>query len=311
MLRNELIYPTATARFLEESSSRIRTDESRKTYRKVLRGLQSAYPGLRVSECREDHLVAFCGQGGVAPATVAQRRNVTQAFFQWAHWKGLAPTDPSVGLKRVLAVKVKPVKHHHWLGLEQVRAVLDACTGPLGDRDRVLILTAVNTGLRRAELAGLRWSHVDLTQREVRVVGKGEKPALVGIPARLAEVLFTWRGEVAKGLGRPPVGDPVFPAARSLYGWRGGTRSVEILWHQPLGRNGIYSIVRGRGAQAGIDGLAPHDLRRTFAGLAEEQQDLLTVSKMLRHEDVGTTQRYLEKNPRRGVEAGQSFDLAL
>jgi integrase len=50
--------------------------------------------------------------------------------------------------------------------------------------------------------------------------------------------------------------------------------------------------------------IAPHDLRRTFAGLLEDQGvPIEKISAALRHSDIGTTQRYLADNPRRTIEA--------
>lgn len=313
MLRNEALYPTATRQFLDESRARIRTEDSRHSYSKVLRTLQGKHPGRRVSEFTSVDLVAFCQDGALASSSLAQRRGVLVAFFEWAELGGMATPGISAGLRRI-KIRSRPVKHHNWLSPVQVKELMGACDDGtrLGERDSVLVLTGVMTGLRCAELAGLRWGHVNLSERTVSVIGKGEKPAVIGIPARLAEVLFEWRGQCAVGLERPPVGvDPVFPRVRSVCDWASGVRAELVVWTDSIGRGAIRDLVRLRGEQAGIRNLAPHDLRRTFAGLMEEQFDLLTVSKALRHSNVGTTQRYLEQSPRRAIEAGQGFDIAL
>lgn len=319
MLKNELLYPTAYKRFLEENGHRVRAEGTRKAYRLVLRGLQNQYPGKRVSEFREPELIALITKPPCAPGTQLSRRNVLIQFFQWAHGEGLIDRDPSVRLKRKIRPQNVGVRHHNWLNETGVTAVLAACDDgtDIGRRDRVILATAFTTGLRRAELAAIRWGNLDLNQGQLRLVGKGNKPAELGFPSNLAELLFEWRGRCAIGLGRPvTTADPVFPRARTLAtrengAWHFTGNDPVMIWSEPLGHNGIYSVVRHRGEQAGYPSLRPHDSRRTFAGMMEEQTDILTTSKALRHSNIGTTQTYLDKNPRKHIEAGRDFSIAL
>lgn len=68
-------------------------------------------------------------------------------------------------------------------------------------RDYTLILTAMLTGLRRAELAALCWRDYDAENARLRVVGKGSKPAVVvGVPSEAAAALSEWR-ERSRGGG--------------------------------------------------------------------------------------------------------------
>ena len=57
---------------------------------------------------------------------------------------------------------------------------------------------------------------------------------------------------------------------------------------------GIFHIVTAAGKAIGKEGLAPHDLRRTFAQIGYEAGVAITqVSKLLGHSSIDTTQRYL------------------
>lgn len=314
VIRNELLHPTATNRFLAENSHRVRTPQSKVTYENQLSLLQRAFPGQRVGEFAEADLVSFC-QATPAPGSQLKRRNVCVAFFSWATHVGLCDKDPSGYLRQLVKPRNHGVKHHNWLSEEQVAAVAAACKDGTdkGLRDWMIIVVASFTGLRRSELAGLRWGDVDLSGARLRVIGKGEKPAEIGLGPRVLEALFEWRSRCALGLGRPvSLRDPVFPRTRVISKANSFLdRHGVVCWDEAVGTEGIWIAVRSRGEQAGVMGLAPHDLRRSFAGLLESQKDLLTVSRALRHANVGTTQRYLENNPRRAVEAGQGFDIAL
>src|SRR5207302_8093126 len=108
-------------------------------------------------------------------------------------------------------------------------------------------------GLRRTELANLRWGHVDLPSAKVRVFGKGEKPAEVGLGHRVLEALFEWRARCALGLSRPvAAGDPVFPRTRAVSRTDNfAVKDTEVRWSEPLRKEGIWQVIRSRGEQAG------------------------------------------------------------
>jgi integrase len=56
----------------------------------------------------------------------------------------------------------------------------------------------------------------------------------------------------------------------------------------------LFNIVAQYGRKIGKPGLAPHDLRRTYAQLGYEAGISITqVSRLLGHANVATTQRYL------------------
>ena len=63
---------------------------------------------------------------------------------------------------------------------------------------------------------------------------------------------------------------------------------------RPLSRQGLYKIVQGHAATAGLaDKMSPHTLRHTFAThLLAGGCDLRSLQEMLGHADIGTTQIY-------------------
>jgi site-specific recombinase XerC len=64
------------------------------------------------------------------------------------------------------------------VGPEHLARLLKACEGRdfAGRRDTAVILLLLDTGMRRAECAGLTLDDVDLDQRIVWVLGKGRRP---------------------------------------------------------------------------------------------------------------------------------------
>jgi len=184
------------------------------------------------------------------------------------------------------AVKVKTPqgqKAHTWLSQAQVKALLATCgDGIVGQRDRLVLGLLVGAGLRRKELANLRFDDVKLQpvgdrfRTVLDVEGKGAKDRVVPISDRLANALDEWgkrvghEGRIVRSLGRSR--EP-----------KGSTSPVAI-----------FNVVQKRGAMIGKPDLAPHDLRRTYAQLGYEAGVPITqISILLGHAGVATTQRYL------------------
>jgi integrase/recombinase XerD len=175
-----------------------------------------------------------------------------------------------------------------FLTRKEISALLDASDKAtwVGRRDRTLLLTAIQTGLRVSELIGLRCEHVVLgTGAHVRCEGKGRKQRCTPLRGGTAEVISSWLGELK---GQP--GDPVFPSIR------GG----------PLSRDAIEHLVTRhcKTAQARCPSLTrkkvtPHVLRHTAAmELLQHGVDRSVIALWLGHESVETTQMYLHADMR-------------
>jgi integrase len=130
-----------------------------------------------------------------------------------------------------------------------------ACLGSAFDerRDAAVIAVFLATGIRLAEMAGIRYhpedpyaSDVDLGAREVTVRGKGGRPRTV----RLSH-------EAARRLDRYLRARSRHPLAHRPELWLGeGARG-------PLDRSGIYQLVVRRGRECGVL-LYPHRFRHHF-----------------------------------------------
>lgn len=318
-LKGHALWPTATRLFFEENTGTIRSPRTRRNWGHDLKQLQDMHPAKRVSEFTEDDLLGFVNrqvQGrAAAPNTVLTRRAVLQSFFSWALWRGLISSDPSAGLRRAVRVRSQNTRSHHWLTEAQVGQLVESCRGEdvSAHRDLLIVMLGVFTGLRRQEMADLTWLQVNVPARTINLVGKGEKPAMIGIPRQLVEAFDLWKSVYTAGLGRMPTTEPLLVRTRALWGEGFGSyRTTVALWGRPVGANGILNAVQARGKSIGIPDLAPHDLRRTFAGLLEAKgKRIEEISKALRHSNVGTTQRYLEQNPAKALKVVADFEIDL
>lgn len=289
----------AAHRYVNESG-RVNTAQSRKQYINKLRRLQHLHPDKQLDQFTADDLAAYCvmpdGERPVASATVGQRRSMVKALFGWATWKGFVAVDPTAGIEWAVRPGRGNVRSGNWLNDHQVAGILNSYNqfDLVEARDRMLLNIGLHTGLRCSEIAVLHWGQVSADRTGIVVAGKGRKVVEQPVPDELAAELNSWR--------RRTQGTAVLPSFQSV--WRDEGRVIEPRWDAPLEHNGIYRAVRAAGAKIGLDSLAPHDMRRSYAGWLDSQGlDLQTIRDLMRHESIEMTARYLAKNPNRGKRA--------
>jgi integrase len=156
----------------------------------------------------------------------------------------------------------------------------------IGRRDRTLLLVAVQTGLRNAELRSLRRRDVNVgVGAHLRCFGKGRKTRCTPLRRDVAAVLEVWLVELGAGADAP-----VFPSSR------GGFLSSDALQslvgrHTAAARETCPSLA-GRN-------ITPHSLRHTAAmDLLQRGVDLTVIALWLGHESIETTQIYIHADMR-------------
>lgn len=184
-----------------------------------------------------------------------------------------------------------PMKRHErtnptYLTEHEARLLADAPNDGTrtGRRDRVMLLTAIGTGLRVSELTGLRWQDLTLNFPAHLVCrGKGRRARITPLNAETSRALQTWRMEQD-----PAPADPVFTSNR-------GTRMSTDAVAQRITVN-VAKAATGCPA-LGRKTVSPHTLRHTCAmRLLQNGVDIATIALWLGHQSIETTQIYLHED---------------
>src|SRR5262245_16611468 len=236
---------------------------------KVLRQFAAA-AGVGPWQVTLADVVGWLGRPGLQPETRRFRRGALRSFYRWARDMGLTDADPTERAPRVRIPETAP--------RPTPDDVVDAALATATDRDRLAVLLGALAGLRRAEIAGLRWD--DVAGGRVRVLGKGGRVRVVPLHPVLAGELAAERAR--RDAGRFGTGYRYHPdGATTPYvfpGVRGGAM-------RPGGLGAAVSAVLG--------GFGAHTLRHRFATKAYNgTRDLLAVQQLLGHSKPETTTRY-------------------
>jgi integrase/recombinase XerD len=157
-----------------------------------------------------------------------------------------------------------------------------------------LAITAVllGGGARRAEVCALPTAGYHASERELHILGKGNKERPVPVDPSMGKLLNTWI-HIRTELEVPH--RHLFLSLRT-----GHPMSVWSLWFN----------VKGLAAQANINNLNPHDFRRTFATrLLEAGFDLSEVQQLMGHASINTTVRYDKRTQDRLWEKRRSIEM--
>lgn len=219
-----------------------------------------------------DHFVDEQRAAQLKPATVKRRVAALKTFFDFlAEDSGDLSWPNPVRFKRHAGKQPRRLPRD--VGDETIARLWSVIHSP---RDRAWFVLMLRAGLRVGEVVGLHLSDLlapptaDQPAR-LRVTGKGQKERVVLLTADAYAVLQTWLQ------ARPASDQPsVFLNQRG----------------EPLTANGIEWLLHGYGRQIGVH-LTPHQLRHTYARqLTEAGMPVTSLSQLLGHAQINTTQIY-------------------
>lgn len=225
----------------------------------------------------------------LAPASKSRIRNLMSVLFNHAIRWEFTDRNPISGPNRGAGVRQSSKRQ----SIPDILEIweLQAIVAKLQLRERVLVFLDMASGLRRSELAGVRWRDFDFAaldidvQRSVvnQVVGRCKTEASqkrIPLDEYTAQDLQAWYRET-------PYRDPDDYAFASDSRRAGKKRGKQPLWLSTVMRYHIQPVVKRLGIHKRVSW---HTFRRTYATLLHANgEDVKVVQELLRHSSSRVT----------------------
>lgn len=212
-----------------------------------------------------------------SPATIRRKLASIKAFYRLRQERGFQSDNPTIRIPTPKLPKRLPVT----ITPQEVKKLfltfpVERTSFPLV-RDELLLALLYQTGMRRSELIHLRRSMIELQQRQLRVIGKGNKERIIPFGPSLAELIEVYESlrqqeyaeQITDFLLLTDAGNPLYPK-----------------W--------VYNKVSNYlGGVSKASRKSPHVLRHSFAThLSDEGADLNAIKGLLGHANLAATQIY-------------------
>ncbi|GAA3542546.1 tyrosine recombinase XerC [Zobellella aerophila] len=210
---------------------------------------------------------------GLAPRSIATQLSALRSFCDWLILHGLLAANPAKGVSapkqgRPLPKNLDVDELHQLMNIDE--------SDPLALRDRAMMELMYSSGLRLAELVALDLGDIQFAERQVRVIGKGNKQRILPVGRMALEWLEKWLGVRGTLAGTEERALFVSKQQRRI-----SHRSVQLRLAEWGSRQALSSHIH------------PHKLRHSFAThMLESSGDLRAVQELLGHADLATTQIY-------------------
>ena len=199
-----------------------------------------------------------------------------RCFFNWLIACGRLEHNPFRGMRNVRL----PSRIVQPFTPPEIAVLLRATARtPVGQRDRALLMTLLDTGARCSEMVRMQLADLDLAAGRMRILhGKGNKQRVVPFAERCRAELTRYLE--TRGLAPGPL-------------FVGGNGIGQLQGLRPLGVSGLKQMLRRLGARAGVPKVHAHRFRHTFATWAiEHDARELDVQYLLGHSSPDMVRRY-------------------
>ena len=163
-----------------------------------------------------------------------------------------------------------------------------------GLRNQTIIEIMYSCGLRVSEVTELKISNIFFDESLIKILGKGNKERFIPLSSTAKKLLYNYITYNRKNLSQDK-------------------QSIDIVFlnnrGKKLTRVMVYNIINDAALEAKINKkISPHTLRHSFAThLIENGADIISIQKMMGHENVVTTEKYLHVNKKHLVETMIKF----
>jgi len=233
-----------------------------------------------------NYFLGWLHDKGMKKRTIKLKTSAVKSFFKFCYKHEFINNNPAALI--VLPKIDKPLPS--FLLIKEVEKLIESFNpeDPLQSRNLALIELLYSSGLRISEALQLKKSDINFPERTVKVLGKGKKERIIPIGQKALESISVYLNN------RDKICDKI--STSSIF--------ISVNGRSMTSRD-AYNVVNK--ALQGITEStkkSPHILRHTFAThLLDKGADLQSVSEMLGHSSLSTTQVYTHVSVERLKEA--------
>ena len=240
----------------------------------ALKALSDCIGNIEIADIKMEHIERFkmARLSTVSPASINVHLRHLKSAFSFAVRKGYLKSNPAA---KVALIRIPQNNSPRFLTTQEIAALRTACAGDVNLLR--MIDFALMTGMRRAEIAHVQWSDIDLERGQISVSNKpgfqtkSKRSRVIPINSNLRQMLLEMQAE-------EHTADSLL--FRIKYWWFG-------------------KRFRAAAQRAGLPAsITIHSLRHTFAShLVMQGVDLATIKAILGHSDIKVTMIYSHLSP--------------
>ena len=213
---------------------------------------------------------------GMTSTTVNRKLSTLRSFYRFLRIRGITDKSPVQGIKGPKNKKPLPqfVKESD---MDRLLDDTDLGEGFMGIRNKTVVATFYETGMRMAELIGLDDRDIDFGSRTIKVTGKRDKQRFIPFGAELEKRLKDY-----------------LEARTEAFGETQGAFFLNQKGER-IPRHQVYLLVKDAlGRVSDVSKKSPHVLRHTFAtSMLNHDAELGAVKELLGHNSLQTTEIYV------------------
>ncbi len=231
---------------------------------------------LQVTHVHVRSWIVHLMQAKITPRSINRKLSCLNSLFKFLIRRKVVKTNP---LRKVQGPKEskKLPSYVKQANLEKLLEQIEFEDCFSGVRDKAIIYTLYATGLRRAELIGLKHSDIDFIAMQLKVLGKRNKERIIPFAQGLLSVLEEYSTQKSQAFPDKKF-EAFFVTNKGL----------------PLYPKFVYNLVNKHlSAVTTVDQRSPHTLRHSFAThMSNNGADLNSIKELLGHSSLNATQIY-------------------
>lgn len=241
--------------------------------------LQAQFEILTLSEIKPAFVRSWLAElkaQNLESKSINRKISTLKSFFKYQLKQGVMDTSP---MTTIVTPKVKKrlPQYVEQKDINTLFTDIEFAPGWQGSTEKLILEVFYHTGIREAELVGLKESQIDASAKTIKVLGKGNKERIIPISKSLIMSLINYIADKRKEFENFDT-EYLFLTAK-------GRKIYPKLVYRLVNRN-LKTVTT-------IDKKSPHVLRHTFAThLMNNGADLNAVKELLGHSSLAATQIY-------------------